>query len=139
LRRNDDYRPDGPMNLARISLTTGAILGAVAVALGAFGAHALRTVLAPAAIATWHTAVEYQFWHALALLATGALARHRDHRDHRPLHVAALAFAAGIVLFCASLYALALGAPRWIGAITPLGGIALIVGWLALAEHARRA
>ena len=121
--------------LARLSTGAGAIAGTVAVALGAFGAHALRSVLDAAALSTWHTAVEYQFWHALALLATGALAR---HRDDRPLRVAAFAFAAGTVVFCASLYALALGAPRWIGAITPIGGVAFIVGWLALAMHARR-
>ncbi|MBA8885945.1 uncharacterized membrane protein YgdD (TMEM256/DUF423 family) [Dokdonella fugitiva] len=122
-------------NLARLSVGAGAIAGAVAVALGAFGAHALRSVLDAAALSTWHTAVEYQFWHALALLATGVLAR---DREDRPLRFAAFAFAAGIVVFCASLYALALGAPRWIGAITPIGGVAFIAGWLALAVHARR-
>jgi uncharacterized membrane protein YgdD (TMEM256/DUF423 family) len=121
--------------LARLSTGAGAIAGAAAVALGAFGAHALRSELDVAALSTWHTAVEYQFWHALALLACGVLAR---HREDRPLRLAAFAFAAGIVVFCASLYALALGAPRWIGAITPIGGVAFIAGWLALALHARR-
>jgi uncharacterized membrane protein YgdD (TMEM256/DUF423 family) len=121
--------------LARLSTGAGAIAGAVAVALGAFGAHALRGVLDAAALATWHTAVEYQSWHALALLACGMFAR--DH-EARSLRVAATAFAFGIMVFCPSLYALALGAPRWLGAITPLGGVAFIVGWLALAVHARR-
>lgn len=120
---------------ARISIGAGAIAGAVAVALGAFGAHALRGMLDVVALATWHTAVDYQFWHALALVATGLLLQ---RRDDRALKVAAFAFALGIVLFCVSLYALALGAPRWIGAITPLGGVAFIAGWLALALHARR-
>ncbi|HEU4665102.1 MAG TPA: DUF423 domain-containing protein [Dokdonella sp.] len=122
--------------LARQTTGAGAIAGAVAVALGAFGAHALRGVLDASALATWHTAVEYQFWHALALVACGALARHRETRAVR---IAACAFVVGIVLFCASLYALALGAPRWLGAITPLGGVAFIAGWIALAVHARRA
>jgi len=120
---------------ARISIGAGAIAGAVAVALGAFGAHALRGMLDVAALATWHTAVDYQFWHALALVVTGLLLQ---RRDDRALAVAACAFALGIVLFCVSLYALALGAPRWVGAITPLGGVAFITGWLALALQARR-
>ncbi len=124
------------MNLARASLLGGAVLGACAVALGAFGAHALRASLDAGALATWHTAVEYQFWHALALLATGMLAQRSDGGAVR---VAAIAFAGGSAVFCATLYALALGAPRWLGAITPLGGAAFIVGWLALAVHARRA
>jgi uncharacterized membrane protein YgdD (TMEM256/DUF423 family) len=123
------------IDLARTSIGAGAIAGAAAVTLGAFGAHALRGVFDASALTTWHTAVDYQFWHALALLATGMLAQ---RRDDRALRVAACAFAIGIVLFCASLYSLALGAPRWIGAITPLGGAAFIVGWLALAVHARR-
>lgn len=121
--------------LARRSIGAGAIAGAVAVALGAFGAHALRDVLDAAALATWRTAVEYQFSHALALLACGVLAR---AREDRALRVAAFAFGVGIVLFCASLYALALGAPRALGAITPLGGVAFIAGWIALAVHAWR-
>jgi len=124
------------VSFSRMMIAIAALFGAAAVLLGAFGAHALRDTLDERALAIWHTAVEYQFWHALALLATGALAR---HREDRPLRLAAFAFAAGIAVFCTSLYALALGAPRWIGAITPLGGIAFIAGWLALAVHARRA
>ncbi|MBA8883132.1 DUF423 domain-containing protein [Dokdonella fugitiva] len=122
--------------LARMSIGAGAITGAVAVMLGAFGSHALRGVLDAAALATWHTAVEYQAWHAFALLACGAFAR---QHENRALRVAAFAFASGIVLFCVSLYLLALGAPRWLGAITPLGGVAFITGWIALGVHARRA
>jgi uncharacterized membrane protein YgdD (TMEM256/DUF423 family) len=110
--------------------TAGGLLaglaGASAVALGAFGAHALRGVLDERGIELWHTAVNYHFWHALALcLATFFLdAPHRRR--------AAVAFALGIVLFSGSLYALALGAPRWFGAITPLGGVAFMAGWLWL-------
>ena len=96
--------------------------------LGAFGAHALRASLDESALATWHTAVDYQFWHALALLVIGCIAR---DRATPPLRAAAIAFVTGIVLFCGSLYALALGGPRAIGAITPIGGLALIAGWIA--------
>jgi uncharacterized membrane protein YgdD (TMEM256/DUF423 family) len=106
-----------------------ACLGALAVVLGAFGAHALRGHLDDAALRVWHTAVDYQFWHALALLAIS------QPGDAAPrwLHASAAAFGVGVVLFCGSLYALALGAPHLIGAITPFGGIALIAGWLLLA------
>ncbi|MEO8802067.1 MAG: DUF423 domain-containing protein, partial [Rudaea sp.] len=105
-----------------------AILGAAAVALGAFGAHALRDTLDANSMQVWHTAVEYQFWHVLALLAVATLAG-----DSKALawRIAAIAFVAGIVAFCGSLYALALGAPHNIGAITPLGGLCFIVGWLS--------
>ena len=109
---------------------TAALLGACAVGLGAFGAHALQAKLDPAALHIWHTAVQYQFWHALALLAVAGFA---PVRPPPAWPSAAVAFVAGIVLFCGSLYALALGAPRWIGAITPLGGLCLIAGWLLLA------
>jgi uncharacterized membrane protein YgdD (TMEM256/DUF423 family) len=118
------------VSFARSVSTAAAVIGAAAVALGAFGAHALRGMLDDSALAIWHTAVEYQFWHALALLAAGLVAR---ERPSRALRVAALAFVGGIVLFCGSLYLLALGAPRAFGAITPVGGVALILGWLALA------
>ena len=104
-----------------------AAFGASAVALGAFGAHALRARLEPSALEIWHTAVEYQFWHALVLTAL-ALTPLRV----RFAGVAGSAFALGIVLFCGSLYALALGAPRFVGIVTPFGGVALIAGWLAL-------
>lgn len=106
--------------------------GASAVLLGAFGAHALRGVLDPMGRELWHTASQYHFWHALALaiacLGTPGRAR----------RFAIAAFAVGIVLFCGSLYALALGAPRWCGAITPLGGLAFIAGWIALGLAFRR-
>lgn len=104
-----------------------AVAGALAVALGAFGAHALRATLDASALQVWHTAVEYQFWHALALLAVASAPPSRLRA------AAAMLFGAGIVLFCASLYALALGAPRMVGAVTPFGGLALIAGWLVLA------
>lgn len=123
------------MKLASAALFAAALAGALAVVLGAFGAHALRASLDEGALATWHTAVDYQFWHALALLVVGCIAR---DRATRALRAAAIAFVAGIVLFCGSLYALALGGPRAIGAITPIGGLALIAGWIALAIHAWR-
>lgn len=123
------------MTLVRASIVAAALTGAAAVVLGAFGAHALRASLDAQSLATWHTAVDYQFWHALALLATGVLAR---TRASTALRVAAVMFAVGMVLFCGSLYLLALGAPSGFGAITPLGGVAFIVGWLALALHAWR-
>ena len=106
-----------------------AAFGAAAVMLGAFGAHALRGQLDVAAMQVWHTAVEYQFWHVLALLAIAGVAPPRGARWWR---ASGIAFIVGIMLFCGSLYALALGAPHWIGAITPLGGTCLISGWLLL-------
>jgi uncharacterized membrane protein YgdD (TMEM256/DUF423 family) len=123
------------MKLSRCSLLAAAMFGAVAVALGAFGAQALHGVLDEQALGVWHTAVDYQFRHALALLAVGLLARGHATRAAR---CAAAAFATGIVLFCGSLYALALGAPHLVGAITPLGGIAFLIGWIALAVHVAR-
>jgi uncharacterized membrane protein YgdD (TMEM256/DUF423 family) len=111
----------------------GAALGALGVALGAFGAHALRGVLDEVALRTWHTAVDYQLWHALALLIVSLALP-----PSRARSVSAAAFALGIVLFSGSLYALALGAPRVIGAITPFGGVALIVGWIAAATACLR-
>ncbi|MBO9662505.1 DUF423 domain-containing protein [Dokdonella sp.] len=104
-------------------------------ALGAFGAHALRASLDERALAIWRTAVDYQFWHALAVLLVGVLARDSEARS---LRVAVTAFAIGMPLFCGSLYALALGVPGAVGAITPVGGVAFIAGWLALAWYAWR-
>ena len=121
------------------ALATGLLVGltgATAVVFGAFGAHALRGVLDARGTELWHTAVSYHFWHALALVLAVMAGAGRARR------VAIAAFAIGIVIFSGSLYALALGAPRWFGAITPLGGVAVIVGWIALgialAARARR-
>jgi uncharacterized membrane protein YgdD (TMEM256/DUF423 family) len=102
------------------------LAGASAVVLGAFGAHALRDVLRASQHELWHTAVEYHFWHALALAVAVWC------RPGRASRLAITLFALGIVLFSGSLYALALGAPRWVGIVTPFGGVAFIVGWIAL-------
>lgn len=107
---------------------TGACAGALAVMLGAFGAHALRGRLDAGCMQVWHTAVEYQFWHALALLATVAIAT----PEIRWRRYSARCFAAGLPVFCGSLYALALGAPHLVGAITPIGGLLFIAGWISL-------
>ncbi len=112
-----------------VSTRSGLLLGlagASAVLLGAFGAHALRGVLDALHSELWHTAVNYHLGHALALVLAVGLGRGRSGR------VATGSFAIGIVLFSGSLYALALGAPRWTGIITPFGGLAFIAGWIAL-------
>jgi uncharacterized membrane protein YgdD (TMEM256/DUF423 family) len=100
------------------------------VAAGAFGAHALRGRLTPESLAVFETAARYQMYHALGLLAVGwAVARWPGG----PARWAGWLFLAGTVLFSGSLYLLALSGIRWLGAITPLGGIAFLVGWLLLA------
>lgn len=109
----------------RLALLVG-LAGASAVLLGAFGAHGLRHVLDAGHRELWHTAVNYHIWHALAVALAAGFGRGRSGRW------AVLAFALGIVLFSGSLYALALGAPRWTGVITPFGGLAFIGGWVAL-------
>ncbi|MGA8055005.1 MAG: DUF423 domain-containing protein [Burkholderiales bacterium] len=117
--------------LAKLFLTLGALAGALAVVLGAFGAHALRAKLGPDLLATWNTAVQYHFWHALGLVAIGLVAAHLP--ESGPLRWAGWLMFAGIVLFSGSLYVLAFSGMRWLGAITPFGGVAFIGGWLALA------
>lgn len=109
----------------------GALVGALSVMLGAFGAHALRDRLDPAMLATFETAVRYQFFHAIALLFVGRSV----HDAPRPgASLAGVLFTAGIVLFSGSLYAyVGTGVRAW-GAVTPFGGVAFIVGWLALAR-----
>jgi len=103
---------------------------ALAVMLGAFGAHALKARVSAEQLGWWQTATDYFFWHALGLLMLGVLLRVQPTLK---LSGAAVALQLGIVLFCGSLYLMALGAPRWFGAITPIGGTALIIGWLWLA------
>ena len=116
---------------ARLAIVAASILMAVAVALGAFGAHALKARVAPEMVAVWQTGVTYHAWHAIGLLLLGLLMLHAP--GSAAFRVAAWLFIAGIALFAGSLYLLALGAPRGVGAITPFGGIAFIAGWIALA------
>jgi uncharacterized membrane protein YgdD (TMEM256/DUF423 family) len=120
----------------RLAIVTAALLMAAAVALGAFGAHALRARVAPEMLAVWQTAVTYHAWHGIALLLLGVLMLRAP--DAAALRYAAWLFIAGIVLFSGGLYLLALGAPSSIGLATPLGGLAFIAGWVALAAGAAR-
>lgn len=108
--------------------------GLLSVAAGAFGAHGLRPRIAPELLAAFETGARYQMFHALALIAVGLLA---SRAKGATLNVAGAAFVAGTVLFSGSLYLLALTGERWMGAITPLGGIALLAGWAALAWGAK--
>lgn len=120
---------------ARRALILAGIFGVLAVLLGAFGAHALSGRLSPRALQVWHVAVEYQFYHALALMGAALWLRFAPAPG---LAAACWAFAVGTVLFCTSLYLLALGAPRVIGVITPIGGLAWVAAWLLLIRAAWR-
>lgn len=122
--------------LAPASLGIGALFGFVAVMLGAFGAHALRARLAPEMLTIWKTANEYHFYHALALLLVGVLARQMRAPG---LDIVAGCFIAGMLIFSGSLYLLALTGTRWLGAITPIGGLLLLAGWAWLAWTTLRA
>ena len=123
------------MRPAQHFIIIGAINGFLAVAFGAFGAHALKDILSAGLLEVFKTGVDYQAMHALALLAVGLCAR--SGRE-TALNLAGWAFASGILLFSGSLYLLALTDIRWLGAITPLGGAAFLLGWAALAWHASR-
>jgi uncharacterized membrane protein YgdD (TMEM256/DUF423 family) len=114
----------------------GALSGLISVAAGAFGAHALRARLDPAALAVFETGARYQMYHALGLLGVAwVVSRWPGPWAGR----AGWLFVAGTVLFSGSLYVLALSGIRWLGAITPLGGVAFLLGWLCLALAARGA
>ena len=123
--------------LAKIFLALGSIAMLLAVALGAFGAHALKQTLAPELMATYETAVNYHFIHALGLLAVGLLALHLPASG--TLRWAGILMAAGLLLFSGSLYALSLSGIRALGAITPVGGAAFLAAWLLLAVAVVRA
>ncbi len=121
--------------MERTFLALGSISALMAVAAGAFGAHALKTRLAPDLLAVFETAVRFQMFHALGLLGA-AWASTRFPGG--PVTAAGWLFAAGTVLFSGSLYLLALTGTRWLGAVTPLGGAAFLVGWACLAWAALR-
>ena len=108
----------------------GAALAGIAVALGAFGAHGLKTRVTPDLLIVFETAVRYHMYHALALLAVGWAATRWPQTQ---VQAAGYLFVIGIVIFSGSLYAMTLTGIRWLGAVTPFGGLALILGWAALA------
>jgi uncharacterized membrane protein YgdD (TMEM256/DUF423 family) len=121
--------------MERVFFLLGCISGFVAVAAGAFGAHGLRSRLAPDLLAIFETAARYQMYHALALLAVAWAA------TRWPGTLSGWAgwlFVVGTVIFSGSLYALALTGLRWLGAITPIGGLCFLGGWLCLALTVRR-
>jgi uncharacterized membrane protein YgdD (TMEM256/DUF423 family) len=115
---------------ARKTLAIAGALIALATILGAFGAHALKSQLTPDKLQVYETAVRYHFLHALGLLAIGVLLR---SADSGLLRWSAILVLVGIVLFSGSLYLLTFGAPRPFGIVTPVGGLALIVGWILFA------
>ena len=116
----------------------GSVSGALAVALGAFGAHALRERLSPEALVTFETAVRYHFYHVAGLLAAAAATSAWIGRGAALARNAGWLFIGGTAVFSGSLYLLALSGVRWFGAITPIGGLALIAGWVALGWGAAR-
>ena len=112
------------------TLAIAGLLLALATACGAFGAHALKGQLSPERLELWNTAVRYHFFQALGLIGVGLTLR---GLDTGPLRAAAALIVAGVTLFSGSLYALAFGAPRILGLLTPLGGLAWIAAWLLFA------
>lgn len=122
--------------MANLIFALGAISGAVSVAFGAFGAHALRSRLPADRLNSLEIAVRYQMFHAIALVAVGLAVPRYASSDL--VLASGWLFIVGTILFSGSLYILALTGKRWLGAITPLGGLALISGWLCLALGALR-
>ena len=119
--------------MARLFSLLGAACAFLAVAFGAFGAHSLKAILTPDMLVVFETGVRYQMYHALALLAVGWAAHQYPKAS---FHVAGWLFSAGILLFSGSLYVLALSGVRWLGAITPLGGVCFLAGWAVFAWQA---
>jgi uncharacterized membrane protein YgdD (TMEM256/DUF423 family) len=122
---------------AKAFLVAGGAAALLAVALGAFGAHALKSRIPPEMLAVWHTAVEYHVFHALGLLAVGLVAVQLP--ESALLRWSGWAMLAGILLFSGSLYALALSGERWLGAVTPLGGLAFLAAWALFVAAVLRA
>jgi len=114
----------------RSILLAGAIFMAVGVMLGAFGAHALKKILSPEMLAVYKTGVEYQFYHALGLLLIGLIG---FHINSKWLRWSGILLVAGIILFSGSLYVLSISGIKLLGAITPIGGLSFVAGWVCLA------
>ncbi len=116
--------------MSNIIIGLGAVSAFIAVAAGAFGAHGLKQVLDADMMAVYRTAVDYQMFHSVGLLAIGVLDRVSPRHCHR---IAAWTMLVGILVFSGSLYILSIGGIRWLGMITPVGGLALLAAWLVLA------
>ncbi len=117
--------------MAKLFISVAALAGMFAVMLGAFGAHALKNTLDDYAMGVFETAVQYHFYHAFALMAVGILAMSQP--DSALLKTSGWLFMLGLIVFSGSLYALSFSGVRWLGAITPIGGLAFIAGWGCLA------
>jgi uncharacterized membrane protein YgdD (TMEM256/DUF423 family) len=128
------------VQLPRLFLALGAASGGASVVLGAFAAHGLKARLTADALSAFQTGVTYQIFHSIALCVVAVWLRQlgREPTLGDPGVIAGIAFVTGILLFSGSLYGLALGAPRWLGPVTPLGGLAFIVGWTTFAWGAWR-
>jgi len=123
--------------LARRALMIAALLGFTAVAFGAFGAHGVKDHIAPDLFEVYQTGALYHLTHAIALLGISVWLRWAPRR--RLLHIAGMCFTAGVIIFSGTLYGLALSGQRWLGAITPIGGVMLLVGWALTFASAWRA
>jgi uncharacterized membrane protein YgdD (TMEM256/DUF423 family) len=122
------------LKLTNIPLLAAGILGLTGVALGALGAHALKsTLLERGTLAAWDTAAKYHLVHAVALLAVAPWAHLLPAGGSRLLVWAVRCWCGGVLLFSGSIYWLALGGPRWLGPVTPVGGVAFMAGWLLVA------
>lgn len=114
------------MNNPKVVLAIAAFLLAIAVAAGAFGAHALKNTLSPDRLETWETAVQYHAWHALGLILVVLAGSHFGLNVSIPVSLLLI----GILIFSGSLYTLCLTGISWLGAVTPIGGVAFIAGWI---------
>lgn len=122
------------MSNPKIIIAIAAVLLALAVAAGAFGAHALKNILSAERLETWQTAVQYHAWHALGLILIALIGAQFEITITWPVSL----ILAGIVIFSGSLYVLCLSGISWLGAITPIGGVAFIAGWILLAAQCIR-
>ncbi|OED41329.1 hypothetical protein AB833_09965 [Chromatiales bacterium (ex Bugula neritina AB1)] len=118
----------------RLLIAAASVVCLLAVAVGAFGVHMLQGVLQGKALGWYQTAVQYQYYHGLGMFVSAVLSMQLGRSASR----AGWLMLAGIIIFCGSLYAMALGAPRWLGAVTPIGGLCFLAAWALLAIVAIR-
>lgn len=117
--------------MSNVFIGLGALSAFISVAAGAFGAHALKQVLDTDMLAVYHTAVDYQFFHSIGLIVIGALHKISPRRSHS---MAAWTMLAGIIIFSGSLYILSISGIKWLGMITPIGGVCFLAAWLIVAS-----